>query len=143
MKAQNTNPAGLRIRYLMLLDMCCILLAVAFSFVIRYEALMSVWPYWRQNWALFPLVPLIRLPVYYRFRLYRRLWRYASVRELQAIVLAVIAGSVLIFAANFWLLPLLGIQHCLSRSLSFLLIFYEPLSNTSLYLIWNNTFLSI
>jgi FlaA1/EpsC-like NDP-sugar epimerase len=116
MNTENTNPAGLRMRYLMIADLLCIFLATVFSFVIRYEALISVWPYLRYNWTLFVLIPLVRLPVYYGFRLYRRLWRYASTKELLVIVLAVAVGFVLIFVANFWLLPALEIPHCLSRS---------------------------
>ncbi|MDY7076702.1 MAG: nucleoside-diphosphate sugar epimerase/dehydratase [Chloroflexota bacterium] len=117
MKTENNNPFGLRMRYLMLLDLLCILLAVIFSFVIRYEALMSVQPYLRYNWTLFLLAPLVRLPVYYGFRLYRRLWRYASTKEFQSILLAGIICSALLFTANFGLLPILGIPYCLSRSI--------------------------
>lgn len=116
MKTENNNPVGLRVRYLMLADFLCILLAVTFSFVIRYEALMSVWPYLRHNWILFVLVPLIRLPVYYGFQLYRRMWRYASIKELQIIVLAGIVGSALVFIVNFELFPRLGAPYCLSHS---------------------------
>ena len=117
MRAHNNKPIGLRIRYLMFIDLGCILLAIVASFVVRYEALISVWPYLRGNWTLFVLVPLIRLPVYYGFRLYRRLWRYASMREFKVVVLAGIVASALVFIANFGLLPLLGIYHCPSRSI--------------------------
>jgi dTDP-glucose 4,6-dehydratase len=111
METENRNPIGLRARYLLLIDLICITLAIVFSFVIRYEALISVWPYLRHNWTLFLLVPLIRLPVYYGFRLYRRMWRYASTREFKAIVLAGGLGSVLLFVAHFGPLPALGILH--------------------------------
>jgi dTDP-glucose 4,6-dehydratase len=116
MQVENRNPIGLRERYLLLIDLVCILLALVFSFVIRYEALISVWPYLKYNWMLFWLVPLIRLPTYYFFRLYRRMWRYASTKEFKMIILAGLVGFGLVFVANFWLLPVLGIPHCLSRS---------------------------
>ena len=116
MKTENNNPVGLRVRYLMLADFLCILLAVTFSFVIRYEALMSVWPYLRHNWILFVLVPLVRLPVYYGLQLYRRMWRYASTKEFQTILLAGIVGSALVFIVNFELFPRLGAPYCLSHS---------------------------
>lgn len=116
MQVENRNPIGLRERYLLLIDLVCILLALVFSFVIRYEALINVWPYLKYNWTLFLLVPLIRLPVYYFFRLYRRMWRYASTKEFKMIILAGLVGFGLVFVANFWLLPVLGIPHCLSRS---------------------------
>jgi FlaA1/EpsC-like NDP-sugar epimerase len=99
--SENRNPVGLRIRYLMLVDLLCILSALLFAFVIRYEALVSVRPYVAHNWALFVLVPLMRLPVYYAFRLYRRLWRYASIREVKAVLFATSLGSLLIFAAHY------------------------------------------
>ncbi len=116
MKLTNHNLIGLRIRYLLLIDLLCITLAIIFSFVIRYEALISVWPYLRQNGFLFALVPLVRLPVYYAFRLYRRLWRYASTHEFKMIVLAGGAGSLLVYALNFGVLRLLGWPYCPSRS---------------------------
>ncbi len=117
MKYYNKNPFGLRIRYLLLIDLLCILAAITFGFVIRYESLLTVWPYLRHNWTLFVLVPLVRLPLYFAFQLYRRLWRYASTQEFKIIVLAGLLGSLLVYAANFGLLPLLGIYHCPSRSI--------------------------
>jgi FlaA1/EpsC-like NDP-sugar epimerase len=116
-KWENTHPVGLRMRYLMILDLICILLSVIFSYVVRYEALISVAPYLRNGWTLFILVPLIRLPIYYAFRLYRRLWRYASTQEFMMILLAGVVGSVILFAVNFGLLSALDIPHCLSRSI--------------------------
>lgn len=117
MKVENKNPVGLRVRYVLLVDLLCILLAITVSFVIRYEALLNVWPYLRHNWTLFVVVPLVRLPLYYTFRLYRRLWRYASIQEFKIMVTAGLVGSLLVYAVNFGLLPLLEIPHCLSRSI--------------------------
>ncbi|HUV93973.1 MAG TPA: nucleoside-diphosphate sugar epimerase/dehydratase [Anaerolineae bacterium] len=117
MKASLGKPFRWRVRYLMLIDLGCVLFALISSFVIRFEAPMDVWPYVRRYWTLFVLAPLIRLPVYYGFRLYRRLWRYASIKELKIIVVAGVVGSVLIFVVNFGLLPVLGITYCPSRSI--------------------------
>ena len=108
---------GLRMRYLMLLDLACMWLAIVLAFLVRYEALVSVWPYLEQNWTFFLVVPLVRLPVYYAFRLYYRLWRYASVKEMTNILLAGVTASVLIFAVNFWLLPVLDLRYMPSRSI--------------------------
>ncbi|MEM2129718.1 MAG: polysaccharide biosynthesis protein, partial [Candidatus Bathyarchaeia archaeon] len=95
---RSSAPAltGLRVRYLMAIDLIFILLAGVFAFVIRYEALISVWPYLKQNWTYFLLAPLMRLPVYYGFHLYNRMWRYASVVEMKMIVLAATVSSFLI-----------------------------------------------
>ncbi|MBN2003057.1 MAG: polysaccharide biosynthesis protein, partial [Anaerolineae bacterium] len=117
MKTGNKNPVGLRVRYLLWIDLLCILLSIVFSFVIRYEALFRVWPYLRHNWTLFVLVPLVRLPLYYAFRLYRRLWRYASIQEFKIVLIAGALGSVLVYALNFGVLPLLNIPYCHSRSI--------------------------
>ncbi len=117
MKVENKNPVGLRVRYLLWIDLLCILFSITFSFVIRYEALLRVWPYLKQNWTLFVLVPLVRLPLYYAFHLYRRLWRYASIEEFKIILLSGMLGSLFVYVANFGLLPLLGIYSCPSRSI--------------------------
>ena len=117
MKFENKNPVGLRVRYLLWIDLLCILLAITASFIIRYEALLRVWPYLRFNWTLFVVVPLVRLPLYYAFHLYRRLWRYASIQEFEVILVAGVLGSLLVYGVNFGLLPLLGIPYCPSRSI--------------------------
>jgi FlaA1/EpsC-like NDP-sugar epimerase len=116
---QKSSPVltGLRVRYLMAVDFALILIAGVFAFVIRYEALISVWPYLQQNWIYFVLAPLMRLPVYYSFRLYNRMWRYASVVEMKMIVLAGFVSSFLIFILNFGLLPLMGVAYMPSRSI--------------------------
>ncbi|MFP4394983.1 MAG: polysaccharide biosynthesis protein [Anaerolineales bacterium] len=117
MTFENKNPIGLRMRYLILLDALLIILSVVFSFIIRYEALLNVWPYLRFNWTFFPLAVGVRLGVYYVFHLYRRLWRYASTREFKSIVLAALSSSILIYGLNFFVFPLLGIPHCPSGSI--------------------------
>jgi len=117
MERENRNPIGLRIRYLILVDLVCIWLALVFSFVIRYESLVDVWPRLRLSRTLFWVAPLVRLPVYYYFRLYRRLWRYASTKEFKGIVLAGVISSALIFITNVWLLPAVGIRYYRSYSI--------------------------
>ncbi len=117
MTFENKNPIGLRIRYLILLDALLIILSVVFSFIIRYEALLNVWPYLRFNWTFFPLAIGVRLSLYYAFHLYRRLWRYASTREFKTILLASLSSSVLIYILNFGLFPFLGVPHCPSGSI--------------------------
>lgn len=113
----NRPFTGVRMRYLMSLDLGCILLAIVMSFVIRYEALVNVWPYLAENWIIFALAVIIRLPVYYVSRLYYRLWRYASTQELYVILLAGGVSSALIYSFNFGLFPLLGLPYCPSRSI--------------------------
>ncbi len=49
-----------------------------------------------------------RLATYVGFGIYRRLWRYASIAELELIVVATIVSSALVLIEGLWLLPLLG-----------------------------------
>jgi FlaA1/EpsC-like NDP-sugar epimerase len=79
--------------------------------------MINIGPYLRQNWIIFVLAVLIRLPVYYLFRLYYRLWRYASTQELYVILSAGGTSSALIYAVNFGLFPLLNLPYCPSRSI--------------------------
>lgn len=108
---------GLRMRYLMSIDLICITIALVASFVIRYEALVNVGPYLQQNWMIFFIALFVRLPVYYLFRLYYRFWRYASTTDLGTILLASIVSSGLIYFLNFILFPFLGLPNCPSRSI--------------------------
>lgn len=114
--SRNSMSTRVRMRYLMLVDLLCIWMAIVIAFTIRYEALISVLPYLRLAWTYFILVPLVRLPVYFAFRLYYRLWRYASTKELTVIAAASVVSSLIIYAVNFWVLPLLGIPWMRSGS---------------------------
>ena len=119
-KFSSPTLTGLRVRYLMLLDLLLVLIAVVLAFVVRYEALVSIWPYIVQNWSYFLLVPLVRLPAYFGFRLYNRMWRYASIVEMKMIVAASLISSAITFGVNFGLLPLFGFANMPSRSVWFL-----------------------
>ena len=79
------------------------------AFVIRYEALVSVWPYLEWGRAYFVMAPLVQLPVFFAFGLYNRMWRYASTHEMARILLAGGVSSILLFALNFLIMqPLKG-----------------------------------
>lgn len=54
-------------------------------------------PYNNRYWELIYFVMFIRIACFYAFGLYRRIWQYASIEEMLAIVFAVTTGSVLIF----------------------------------------------
>ncbi len=113
---------GLRVRYLMAIDLACIIAAVMFAFMIRYEALVSLWPYLERNWTFLVVAPLVRLPVYYATGLYNRLWRYASMAELRIILMVGVLCTALIGVVNFWVLAGLepwlptAVRHMSSRS---------------------------
>lgn len=95
---------GLRVAFLMAIDVVCIWLAIVLAFVIRYEALVSVWPYLEWGRIYFVLAPLVQIPVYYAFGLYHRIWRYASTKEMWLILLAGSVASILLYIINFLVL---------------------------------------
>ncbi|MFN8465850.1 MAG: nucleoside-diphosphate sugar epimerase/dehydratase [Caldilineaceae bacterium] len=100
---------GSRLITLMAIDLFCIWAALILAFAIRYEALISVWPYLRWGSAYFVMAPLVQIPIYYIFGLYNRIWRYASTREMARILLAGAMSSAILFVLNFLILqPLHG-----------------------------------
>jgi FlaA1/EpsC-like NDP-sugar epimerase len=107
---------NIRVRYLMLVDLACIMISVVMAFTMRYDSLYNIWPYIVAAWTFFILVPLVRLPVYYGFRLYYRLWRYASTKELLVIATACVVSSAIIAVVNFGVFRLAGIPYMPSRS---------------------------
>lgn len=113
-----SSPAliGLRVRYMMAFDLLLIWFAIVLAFMIRYEALFYVWPYLQASWLYFVLAPLVRLPIYFGFSLYNRMWRYASMGEMKMIVFAGVLSSTLLYLLNFGLAPLLDLPYMLSRS---------------------------
>jgi FlaA1/EpsC-like NDP-sugar epimerase len=82
----------MRNRYLLLLDLPAIALAVFGSFVLRLDWFFL--EYRRIFWICLACAITIKPPVFLVFGLYSRYWRYASVREFIEIVLAVSVASV-------------------------------------------------
>jgi FlaA1/EpsC-like NDP-sugar epimerase len=91
--AIKTRP-HVRNRYLLIGDVMLILVAVMGSFALRLDAAQL--PYYIPAMLIMGMVALlIKLPTYYFFGLYRRMWIYASTNELRIITAAVTTGSVL------------------------------------------------
>ncbi len=112
------RPRSMRVRHLVLIDLLLIMLSIGFSFWIRYEVNVNqlvklVLP----DWTYLLLVPIVRLPTYYVFKLYYRLWRYASTREVYRILAASSVASAFIFTFNFGILAALGLPYLESRSI--------------------------
>jgi FlaA1/EpsC-like NDP-sugar epimerase/lipopolysaccharide/colanic/teichoic acid biosynthesis glycosyltransferase len=93
-------------RILVVMDIFSLVVSYVLAFAIRFDDIRFFeifglyWP------VFFPLL-LIKLIVFEAMGLYRRLWRYASVRELLSVVWAVALSSLLcgIFVLVLWLWP--------------------------------------
>ncbi len=90
-----TDLLYLRGRHFILIDMALIALSYFFAYVFRFD--LGKYQDYYERYSLFTVILIaIRLPLFYYFGLYRRLWQYASVKELVEIVFAVSLGSGLI-----------------------------------------------
>ena len=86
----------IRNRYLLMGDVFLSLVSVLASYMIRLE-LIAIFPTYQASllWMLGAVV-LVKPLVYYFFGIYRRLWRYASIRELVLIIMAVSTASMIV-----------------------------------------------
>ena len=96
LKTRAKSGFALRGRHLLVIDVICIAVAFVVAFALRLDAPSAEFQRYllRFAWLILPLL-LARVSVNLAFRLYQRLWRYASIDEMQAIVLATTAGSLL------------------------------------------------
>lgn len=93
----------LRNRFVMAGDVALILTSVLGSFALRLD--VAQLPYYFPAALMMCAVALVvKLPTYFFFGLYRRLWVYASTSELRLIVVAVTAASVLTSGVMFLLM---------------------------------------
>ena len=84
----------IRNRFVLLGDIALIIVSVLGSFALRLD--VGELPFYFPAVALMSIVALlIKIPVYFFFGLYRRLWIYASTGELRLITAAVTTASVL------------------------------------------------
>lgn len=108
---------NLRMRDLILLDLFLVCLAVLFAILLRLEKLPASLQYLQGGgWTLLLLSPAIRLPLYFHFNLYHRLWRYASMDDLLGILNAGLAAPLIIALVNFGLFPAIGLPYSHSGS---------------------------
>ena len=95
MSTNSSKPKfQLRNRFVLFGDMALILVSVLGSFALRLD--VAQLPYYFPAAVLMCAVALVvKIPVYYLFGLYRRIWIYASIGELRLIVTSVTTASVL------------------------------------------------
>src|SRR6266508_3595458 len=84
----------IRNRFVLIGDIALIIISVLGSFALRLDVVQLRF-YFPAALTMCAVALLVKLPVYYFFGLYRRLWVYASTNELRLIIAAVSAASVL------------------------------------------------
>lgn len=93
---------ALRGRHLLALDVLAVFASYIAAFALRFDAPSTLFTnYLGSFWWPLPLLVTARLISFVGFGLYRRVWRYASVAELQSIVAAVISSSLVWVAVVF------------------------------------------
>jgi FlaA1/EpsC-like NDP-sugar epimerase len=100
---------GLRNRHLLALDLALVPVATLLAFTLRFEG--TAWPGdYPRIAATYLLIALpIKISLLLGFGLYRRLWRFASVSELETILLATGISGALCLGLGGWVLPVAGI----------------------------------
>lgn len=91
-----------RFRHVVLagIDVCVIALALWTALLIRFDGEIPA-VYLQALTTAAPLLIIVRLVTFYLFGLYRSLWRYAGVREVLAVIGAVISGTVVFYGLNW------------------------------------------
>ena len=90
-----TKP-NVRNRYFVFIDLLLTVVSVLGAYALRLELGALFFFYLPSAYWMIAIAVLIKLPVYYFFGLYRRLWGYASTKELRLILVAVSSASVLV-----------------------------------------------
>jgi len=86
----------LRNRYVLLGDLLLIVISVLGSYALRFELGAQFFDYLPSALWMIGFGVVIKPLVYHLFGLYQRIWAYASVEELELIVVAVTAASILL-----------------------------------------------
>ena len=91
-------PPALRGRHLLVLDIACTIASFVSALALRFDAPSALFDtYFRAYaWAI-PLLIAMRIGAFLAFRLYQRVWRYASIDELVAVLAAVVGSSVVAY----------------------------------------------
>jgi FlaA1/EpsC-like NDP-sugar epimerase len=99
-----------RNRSVLIGDLALTIVSVLGSFALRLDAIELSY-YFPAALVMCAVALTVKIPVYYFFGLYRRLWVYASTNELRLIIVAVTAASVLtggvmlVFISLGWIQP--------------------------------------
>lgn len=87
----------LRIAWLLLFDAILVNLAIYISLLLRFDGFAKIPPeFWQAFINLSPWITVLTLSALYFFRLYHRMWQYASLGELYSIVKSVTSSMLII-----------------------------------------------
>ena len=106
----------IRNRWLLLGDLILIVTSVLASFALRLDLGPAFADYLPSAWSMLIIALLVKPAVYYLFGLYRRLWVYASTRELRLIATATATASVIVALFVLLLRSVGGLQAGFPRS---------------------------
>ena len=97
------NKFNIRNRYILIGDTVLIIVSVLSAYILRLELFEIFNNYYLSLYWMLGLSLVIKLSVYYFFGLYRRMWVYASMKELRLILAAVTTASVLVSGSMYLL----------------------------------------
>jgi len=100
---------GLQNRHLFALDLALLPLGTLLSHAIRFEGLQWPLPYPTVALVYVAVTLPIKIGLLLSFGVYRRLWRFASVPELETILVATGVSGIACFTLGAWLLPAVGV----------------------------------
>ena len=104
------GSTAFRGRHLVVFDAIVTVVSLVLSLALRFDAPSSLFDLYLAAFAPFiPLLVVARLVVFVALRLYQRVWRYASVDELLAVVFGSVLSSAIAYGA-LWLGPLVGLN---------------------------------
>jgi FlaA1/EpsC-like NDP-sugar epimerase len=88
---------AIRNRQVFVVDVFLVIVSVLGSFALRLDVTEFHF-YFPAAWMMIAAALIVKIPTYYFFGLYRRLWIYASVNELKLIAVTVTTASVIVSA---------------------------------------------
>ncbi len=90
------SKLNIRNRYLALIDILLTVASILGAYALRLELGALFFYYLPSAYWMIGIALLVKIPIYYFYGMYRRLWGYASTRELQLIVVSVSSASVIV-----------------------------------------------
>src|SRR5690348_5479076 len=107
---QRASIDKLRNRHLLVVDAMLAALVPFLLYLLRYEGLH--WPTGQlETLVAFTAVTVpVRLLIYYLTGMYKQLWRFAGISELELVFLAGVAGAIASFFVGRFIDPALGIS---------------------------------